>query len=752
MRVLAEAIGNNAVLLAEANKLDPRTAPIVEQIQEVPNGTAEVDYSLPTGLDNIGNTCYLNSILQYLYTLEPIRNLLTNFDELKLDLTPKSIEVRRIGSVKSKLERSEVVAAQKFVEELKNLFQELYTARKTSTRPKQRLANAALLSVPQLLASAKKQKESGQQPQATIEVKPSAPTTSPVPPQLPPRPLVSSKEVLSKDQETASRSSTQTLVNEGGDVAAGNITSTENISSISEAKPLLDTENKINQTDLDIMVPNGDVEMLDVSEGKPKTIYPNLQEEKEVEELINKALNNSDRSGTAQEDVEEVMGTIILRLQEAIKSTGESALDGKNIIQLDPIIENFYCVTVIHTFKNSRTQAKEDAVRWITAYPHPNDKTPVSMYEALDRSFDKAFIEDTQYVTESVIRRLPPILHICIQRSMANGRKNPNKVDIPLKLYLDRYMEDEGAGELSELRTRASDLKRRLSRLRLQVDESLSATTRGAEAIESTRRAEALLHEECFGKSLSEDPAESMVHDAKNRYTDPPTLDSETATLNPDDPPTPDSPESQTPAEEAARIRAEIENLWIGKNQYEYHLHAVICHSGSRLGFGHYWAFIHDFERKIWYRFNDETVSEHSWEECVEMMEHRGNPYYVAYVRDPAIVSIPARVPSDTQVEEEDENMDDVSKDPIVYGPQLFHPQPKLAETMVTIKSIEGRSFDNDKNQVDSNEVDMINPEKEDEGSLPTYEEVMTEKMDIDAPISGISSSDLFGGFPTGPN
>ena len=42
--------------------------------------TEQVDLSLPPGLDNLRNTCYLNSILQYFYTVTPVRELVLTFD------------------------------------------------------------------------------------------------------------------------------------------------------------------------------------------------------------------------------------------------------------------------------------------------------------------------------------------------------------------------------------------------------------------------------------------------------------------------------------------------------------------------------------------------------------------------------------------------------------------------------------------------------------------------------------------------
>jgi ubiquitin carboxyl-terminal hydrolase 25 len=71
-----------------------------------------VDWSLPVGLNNIGNTCYLNSLLQYLYTVKPVRDIATNFDEFKLDLTDESIQNRRLGGNKMQMDRGEAVVAQ----------------------------------------------------------------------------------------------------------------------------------------------------------------------------------------------------------------------------------------------------------------------------------------------------------------------------------------------------------------------------------------------------------------------------------------------------------------------------------------------------------------------------------------------------------------------------------------------------------------------------------------------------------------
>jgi len=51
-----------------------------------------------------------------------------------------------------------------------------------------------------------------------------------------------------------------------------------------------------------------------------------------------------------------------------------------------------------------------------------------------------------------------------------------------------------------------------------------------------------------------------------------------------------------------------------GLHQRAYRLHAVMVHEGD-MNQGHYWAYVYNHERKMWLKFNDNTVSETTWEE-----------------------------------------------------------------------------------------------------------------------------------------
>ena len=73
----------NLRIIAKARD-DPELYLLLEQPQEdiaVDDPILDLYYALnPVGLSNIGNTCYLNSLLQYLYTIREIRETVLNMD------------------------------------------------------------------------------------------------------------------------------------------------------------------------------------------------------------------------------------------------------------------------------------------------------------------------------------------------------------------------------------------------------------------------------------------------------------------------------------------------------------------------------------------------------------------------------------------------------------------------------------------------------------------------------------------------
>jgi ubiquitin carboxyl-terminal hydrolase 25/28 len=54
----------------------------------------------PVGLRNIGNTCYLNSLLQFYFTVKPFRSMVLNFDEFRMPLDDESMGKKQVGSRK----------------------------------------------------------------------------------------------------------------------------------------------------------------------------------------------------------------------------------------------------------------------------------------------------------------------------------------------------------------------------------------------------------------------------------------------------------------------------------------------------------------------------------------------------------------------------------------------------------------------------------------------------------------------------
>lgn len=376
--------------------------------------------------------------------------------------------------------------------------------------------------------------------------------------------------------------------------------------------------------------------------GNADTVMEEVGEPETVDRKVLNALEHQTRSsGTDQQDVEEVIGSIINRLQAAIHP---SRIDEKTGIQLEKIMETFFVTTVNYTkkFDDKDYQHEISFDRSITAFPAADG--PCSLYDALGRNFDQQILEESKLSRYTAIKTLPPVLHVLIQRSQSIGRKNGNPVVIPETLYLDRYM--DAPHDSAAFRRRVEDwsIAARVDEIR-ELKAKLDTTVSTAGILEPIRLGTfAATDQATAGQETKPGVFETETWDFDgpvdndfmlvNPVSQPELVEELAEPLPQDEMHVTEKAIQEMMEAELQQREKTLQEHQDASKDIPYRLHAVICHRGH-LSSGHYWVWIRDFEDDLWRWYNDADVKENkNTEEVLKTLSSSGEPYYLCYVRD----------------------------------------------------------------------------------------------------------------------
>ncbi|KAL2072254.1 hypothetical protein VTL71DRAFT_11597 [Oculimacula yallundae] len=588
-----------------------------------PDAVVHASTAEPVGLDNIGNTCYLNSLLQYLYTIKPVRDMVIDFQNHRMTLSEENLKIKRVGG--RIVDKAEIIKAQKFVDELHDLFEKLKTASTRSVKPTKQLAELTIFSSEKEGEFLERRKSiSSPSGPPNIDAIMGFPVFGP---QLPPAPLTPPPSSKPLDDDIEMIDHPVDRVETRDDSSEATLVDMDQLPATDDKNHTPDSI--VDETGIDpdaVMVDGGNV--ADESSkpsppDKPPPIPPRNKSGLVISTTEHKekdlAADDDFWQFGTQQDVTEVIGNVTFRLQCAIKPTSLEKEFGE---QVDIIRDTFFGANTTYTEKENSTETKV-VEAWPTIICYPGKDGEVrDLYGAIDVIYDSQSVEvgtkrAPQYAS---ISKLPQILQIQIQRADYDPvrncpYKNRTPVPFPETLYLDRYVASDDP-DSAVMRRRRETWKWK-SQLR-----SLEARQKALKNSEDKINVpDALLAVKDFVTGLQEEEIAGIEIPPEL----PEALDERISQV---------ATELEQTSQQIDALKKNLKEQFTDMREYGYALHSVFIHRGESGG-GHYWVYIYDFEHDIWREYNDEHVSEVKDRRRIfdQTSSADGTPYYLVYVQ-----------------------------------------------------------------------------------------------------------------------
>ncbi|KAH7105002.1 cysteine proteinase [Auriculariales sp. MPI-PUGE-AT-0066] len=584
----------------------------------------------PRGLNQLGNTCYLNSLLQYFYTIKDLREAVSVLPDNVLEVdkewekvTDDDLKKHRVGG--RLVTRREVARSRKFVSQLGGLFTDMRLRNDPAVTPSLELAKLALVT------SKDEEEDDARERPGTTNSSASTDKTLVDDVALPaatPLPAPSASEGdLSKTIAPSSSGSSSVLgkrlrrshsamdldsqsaspdTTDDGFIV---VSPTESTSASKPKRPVSVSGRPASQpmdTTEELTVPVA----AGADKEKGKMAPPPLPPRKKS------TIEDSGMMFGRQHDVSECMDNCMFQIETAFLR-----FDGSDDIQKASVVKRLFYGKLRQRISavdgSGKPNEKEDL--YMSLPVNVVDEETTDLYDGLAGYFDDIVdFEGKKSRMEVTLVDLPPVLHVQLQRVQFNRETlQPYKCHAYVKfgetLHMDRFLD----GAPANLRDRSKAIHSELVACR----ERLRSLTQGkfAPYTDTLKHTLEFLRSKNVGDAVEAELDDSLVELLTAEQS---SLEGELVQLK----------------LRIVELQRERETLWAGNASpsAEYELTSVFVHRGSGPTFGHYFFYARNLPEKPneWFKYNDSEVSAASRDDVLrDSTGDTLNAYMLVYAR-----------------------------------------------------------------------------------------------------------------------